>query len=458
MAVTPAEWLPILAKRFDDIQPTIALRRSYVNGNAPLPEMSANTREAWIASQRKARTNYGGLAALSLCNRIRATSVMVGSDDTAPEHIAARRIFRDNRLPIQASTAAWDAVTVGVGYVMAGRDASGAVVTAESPEYAIAAPDPIHPWRARAFAKFWRDVDESLDYAFVLANGERQMFSRTMFDLGPNGKTSTVIRSRAQGGWELHGPAIPYSGLPPVVILNWTDERGFIAPHHDVIDRINLGKMQRLVTTQMQAFKQRFLEGGLPKTDPKTGNDIDYSTIFEYAPGALWDLPAGIKVSELSETDIRPMLEGEKADARDFAAVTGTPISVFVPDGANQSAEGASTASDQQIAQAMDAIELFKPALESIMVRALAAEGFSLDAVTLDIKYADPKRISMSERYQAAQMASAAGEPWESIARNVLDYTPEQIAGAVVEAPVPEAVVPVTPRPAPSPASMPQRR
>ena len=36
---------------------------------------------------------------------------------------------------------------------------------------------------------------------------------------------------------------------------------------------------------------------------------------------------------ESAETDIRPLLEGEKTDARDFAAVTLTPLSVFIPSG-----------------------------------------------------------------------------------------------------------------------------
>ncbi len=60
MATTPAEWLPILAKRLDGRQKRIAVNRSYANGNAPLPEMGKNTKATWVAFQKKARTNVGG--------------------------------------------------------------------------------------------------------------------------------------------------------------------------------------------------------------------------------------------------------------------------------------------------------------------------------------------------------------------------------------------------------------
>lgn len=422
VATTPAEWLPILAKRLDDRQPEVALRRSYVNGDAPLPEMGRNTRAAWVQFQRKARTNYGGLAAGSLCNRIRALSVSVGADDTAPELEAARRVWRDNRMPIQVADAVWDAATVGVGYLLCALDEGGAVISAERPEFAIAAPDPLRPWRARAFAKMWRDDDQRLDFALVWANGERQQFARESYEADSN-----LPVPRAFGGWLALGDPLKYEGAVPLVILDWKDERGFIAPHSDVIDRINAGKLQRLVITAMQAFKQRFIEGGLPEFD-QDGNKNDWARAFEYAPGALWDLPEGVKVTELTETDIRPLLDGEKADARDFAAVSGTPISVFIPDGANQSAEGAHNAKDQQISQAQDAIARFKPAVDAIMVLALRAEGVDLGASTVDVQFAKPEHVSMTEKYTAAAQAKQAGESWKSIARNILGYTPEQIA------------------------------
>ena len=428
IAMTPQEWLNVLASRLDKRQPEIAVKRSYVNGEAPLPESGENVRAAWAAYQRKARTNYGGLATKSLCNRIRAVSVTVGSDDDIEATTAARRIFRDNRLAVQFSDAVIDSAVTGIGYLLLGMDADGAVITAEKPELFIAAPDPLRPWVARAAAKVWRDADAAQDYALVWANGQRQEFSRSAYVID----TTTVIRSAA-GGWLPTGRAESYQGNPPVAILDWEDPAGFVYPHHDVIDRINLGKLQRLVIAAMQAFRQRALKkNNLPAGWDKDedGNDIDLAKVFEPSPGALWDLPEGIDIWESSTTDIMPLLEGEKADARDFAAVSGTPISVFIPDGANQSAEGAHNAKDQQISQAQDAIDRFKPAAAGIMVRALAAEGFDLGGVTVDVQFAKPEHVSMSEKYAAAAQAKQAGESIKTIQRKILGYTPEEMTQA----------------------------
>src|SRR5690606_10939540 len=47
MATTPAEWLPILAKRMDARAPRITLLRKWADGDAPLPELGRNTKAAW---------------------------------------------------------------------------------------------------------------------------------------------------------------------------------------------------------------------------------------------------------------------------------------------------------------------------------------------------------------------------------------------------------------------------
>lgn len=426
MARSPEQWLPVLTKRLDERSPRVATLRSYVNGNAPLPEMGPNLRASWLAFQKKARTNFGGLACGSMANRIRFTSVRVGSDESSPATLAARRIWRDNRMDVQVADAVWDALTTSAGYLVAGVSDEGlALITSERPELFYAAPDPVRPWRARAAVKAWRDDDEGMDYAIVWAAGARQEFQRPSMH---EGYLLRNVWSGESGAWLVASDPQAYEGAPPVSILDRRDGQALIEPHLDVIDRINLGKLQRLVTTAMQAFTQRALKGGpLPEAD-ENGNVIDWSKVFEPAPGALWDLPEGIDVWESQQTDIRPMLEGEKADARDFAAVTNTPISVFLPDGANQTAEGAHNAKDQQIAAAEYEISRYRLAVVGAMVDALRIEGVDLDGQTVDASFANPAHVSLSERYAAAGQAKAAGESWKSIARNILGYTPDQIA------------------------------
>lgn len=421
MATTAVEWLPILAERLDKRFPRIMLLRSYASNTPPMPEMGENVRASWVAFQRKACTGYGGLAVESLANRMIPNGIRVGESDDNDAVRAARRIWRDNRMDITVADAIRDMLTCSVGYLVMGQSSGQAIISRELPEMSIAAPDPLRPWKARAFLKVWRDPDAGLDFAYVYVAGYRQLFQR------PSRLENLTYLSRAAGGWVISGQPEPYQGDPPVVILERHAGLGLFEPHIPVIDRINLGKLQRLVVTAMQAFKQRAMKGGLPEKDAED-NDIDWREVFEPAPGALWDLPEGIEVWESEQTDIRPLLEGEKTDARDFAAVTRTPISVFIPEGANQSAEGAASAKEGQVFQALDEISRIKPGLAVALVYALRIEGVELGDANVEVMFTPPAMVSVSEKYQAAQAAKTAGESWKSIARNILGYSPDQIA------------------------------
>ena len=201
----------------------------------------------------------------------------------------------------------------------------------------------------------------------------------------------------------------------------------------DLIDRINWQTLQRLVIISMQAFRQRALKStegsaGLPAED-ESGNAIDYQAIFEPSPAALWELPPGVEIWESSQTQITEILNATKDDWRELAAETATPISIMLPDSANQSAAGAEQPQKALLSKAGDRIERFKPALAYLIVKALAVEGYTLDeAETVEVLFVPPHAVSLTEKYAAAVQARNAGEALETIQRNILGYSPEQIA------------------------------
>lgn len=426
MPTTPDEYLPILTKALDGRFPRIVRLRDYSSGRAPLPEMGENLRASWEAFQRKACTDLGGLAINSLANRIVPNSIRIGGTDDSDAVRAARRIWRDNRMDSVIADAVHDYLAVSVGYLVIGSGSDGtAVVTREIPEQFIALTDPARPWIVVAALKVWRDALGGVDYAYVWVRGQGQLYER------PSRLDNKQIIVRAFGAWVRNAPPDMFEGRPPVVVLDRRE--GFIEPHTGVIDRINLGKLHRLVITAMQAFRQRALKvkdgmGGRPAGEDDDENAVDLAVVFEPAPGALWELPEGWEVWESEQTDIRPLLEGEKSDARDFSAVTQTPISVFIPAGENQSAEGAAQASAGQVFQANNEITRIKPSIAVALVYALRVEGVDLGEDTVEIGFVPADRISVSEKYNAAAQAKNAGESWKSIARNILGYTPDQIA------------------------------
>lgn len=425
---TPEDWLPILAKRLDDAQPGIELQRSYVNGNAPLPEGGGNSKPAWIAFQKKARTNFGGIACRSHANRIVLAGVRVGPDASSPASQAARRIYRDNRLPMQVSSAVWDMLSARTGYLVAGVRDGHAIITAEKPELFYAEPDPLYPWQARAAIKVWRDSIAGTDHARVWVPGVRATFVRESY-YTPSASSVRVVHMVNSGGWTLESQSA-YQGDVPVWIFDREDGLALVEPHTDVIDRLNTNRLQRLVTTAMQAFKQRALKkdpaAPAPPDVDGNGNPIDYQAAYEAAPGALWDLPEGVTVVEMQATDIRPMLEGEKQDAREFSGCVGTPVSMLTPDGQNQSAAGAAATTAQQVDACKSDIARIRLAVASAMLTALRVEGVEVTE-TIEVDFEDPAWVTLAEKMDAYSKAIASGMSVQMAQKTYLSWSQDQI-------------------------------
>jgi hypothetical protein len=428
---TPEEWLPILTRRLDYDTPRLRLLARYVDGDAPLPEMSRNMRASWQKFQRESRTNWAELVVESVADRIVPNGIEVSGQNNSPEASAAQQIWRNNRMDIVFKDAVRHMLQYGVGFLTGwvGEDEK-AVITADSPHSTYAATDPLQTWRVRAAFKWWRDLDIQQDRAIVWVNGGYQLFWRSCYQtIAPRQKVYTM----ASGGWQPVDDFVETGRTPPVVLLQNPGQVGEFERHLDVINRINRGVLGRLVTAAMQAFRQRALRAaagtaGLPEKDD-LGNDIDWAKVFEPAPGALWDLPPGIDIWESQQTDIRPLLDGSMTDIRHLAAVTKTPVTVLIPDSANQTAEGATFAKEGLIFKCGDRITVATTGASAILLKALEIEGVEVDpSAPLRVLMKPPDMVSLTEKYTAAFQAKQAGESWASIARNILGYSPEQIA------------------------------
>lgn len=426
MAKTLDQWVEFLTARMDRARPRVDRLRSYTNGNAPLPEMGPNLRRSWKDFQKRALANSGALIVDTLVERLVPNGILVGEAPDGPLAIQARRIWRDNRLDIAFKDAARDAATTGVGYLLITSDEDGrAVVTRERPEQFYAEPDPLRPWKAMAAVKVWRSVSEGTDNLVVWVDGVCASFTRDCYN------DQRQLISRVQGKWDLVS-LDAFEGSPPVVLLENKDHMGEFEAHTGLIDRINTGILYRLVTMAMQTYRQRALktpreESGAPVPEDD-GEDVDYQEIFEPGPGVLWELPPGVEIWESQTVDLGPMLAAVKDDWRELAGETHTPVSAMLPDAANQSASGAEQPTRQLVFKAEDRILRFKPALAVMVVRALQVEGADLGDATVEVKFAPPATVSMTERYAAAAQAKAAGEALETIQENILGYSPEQIA------------------------------
>lgn len=423
LPVTPSEWLPVLLESLDKQATEISKPRRYAAGQPDLPEMGRNVRESWLRYQRKAVTDFGGLAVDSLCDRLIPQGVRIGESDSHPALPAVRRIWRDNRLSVQIPESIRDAIEAGVGYLLTERaEDSSAIVSRELPEQFYADPDPIRPWKGRAWVKVWRDSRAKIDYAQVWANGQTERFlRRAVTDSG------SWVYGVSSKGWVTTGDLAP--SMATVSIFDRPGRKSALETHIPLIDQLIEGKLQRLTTAALQAFRQRALipkvdSGGLPEED-SDGNQIDWAKVLEPAPGAIWDFPVPIDIWESAATDIRPLLEAEKHDMRTFAAVTGTPIAMLMPE--QESATGAAQLPMQLVFRARAEIERLKPSLNVALVRALEIEGEDLGSDTLESLWANPEYVTVTERFSAAVNAKGAGLSERTIKRDILGMTPDQI-------------------------------
>lgn len=423
---TAAEWLAVLSEGLEKRQGRIQRLRRYVDGNAPLPEMGQNLRASWEKFQGKSRTNWGGTVRDARARRIRFAGVTIDGSTATTEAQQLLRIVRDNRFKSVLKGCVRDALSVGVSYLVVGQGDDGrAVITHEPAEFVITEPDELQPWRATAALKVWVDRAKTT-HATVWADGVRTSFVREYRE-----------RYSQPAPW-VEVEAVAYNGPLPVYEIRNADGKGVVEDHTDLIDRINMGILWRLVTESIQAFRQRALmtkdgSGGLPEKDAD-GNEIDWARVFEPAPGALWEIPEQIgQVWESQQTDIRPMLDAHKDDVRELCAVTSTPIFILLPDSANQAATGAMAAMDALNAEATDLIDVLTPALEGVLLKALSVEGVA-DPGTVEVRFRPTELITLAERTDAASKLIAGNlAATRTIQQEILGWSPEQIAADEAE-------------------------
>lgn len=433
---TPAEWLPALAKALDDEQPRIQLLKRYAENNPRLPEMGKNLRASWERFQRKSKLALAPVIVDSVVDRMVPNGIEVGGSTTSETAKRYDKIWRDNRLDVVFKDFARYMATYRTAYFIAwtkdDEQPPRAAITAESPEYVYAATDPLWPWIVRAAIKVWRDDDAEMDYCFVWMPGQRQKFQRPSYTLDRR-RRKRLNRRANDGAWQPVGNPVPYEGDVPVYPGENPAGAGEFELHIDLIDEIMLSRLQRLVTTAMQAFRQRALrpkdkEGeGLPDKDPD-GNDIDWAKVLEPAPGALWDLPVPIDIWESQTTDITPMLNAEKDDLRNLASVSKTPLPALLPDSQNQAASGVDAAMQALIFKVRDRIAVAQIVLAAVLLKAGRIEEFEPeDDATIKVLFEPPDRVTLTEKFAAAASAKGVGLARRTIMRDVIGMSADQI-------------------------------
>lgn len=391
--------------------------RAYRRGDPPAPSGAEASREVYDAFVKKARLNLAELVTSALGDRIQPVGFQTGQDDDETGDEEAGAMWRRAGMDVESANVHDMVLTYGETYVIVGpRDElTGApIVTAEDPRYIVGDPDPARPRFLRAALKVVYDDTTDEDRAYLYLPGAIWVARNTKTQRAANnlqtGTTRAPVMHLDPNTWEWdqeRSGSVTHGRMPVVRFVN-KDEMGEFEPHIDTLDRINHQILQSMVISTMQAFRVRAVKN-LPKVDPDTGKEVDYSDLLSLDPGSVWQLPADVDLWESETTDMRPLLEAIKDDLERLAASTKTPLHMLAAGGVNQSAEGAQLQREHLVFKAEDRIARWRPAWNQVasLMLLVMDEVERSDLAKLWTIFAPPERLSLAERADAASKAAA---------------------------------------------------
>lgn len=446
---SPAWWMKRLTERQTKRLPRLNELQAWLDNNPPLPETASNWEAAHQAFYQDTRTNIASIAVTSVSDRLTPLGFRTAATDDDNGDTKAAEIWAENNMAVEMPDLLGWMLGLSEAYTMIGTPADDTpgipIITAEDPRSVITANDPARRMLVRAGMKTLHDPDEGFDYCHVYlpagAPGGNPNFA-TCFTAKRKSSRGTQwgenFRYMESQKWQWDdGVTLRTKRVP---IVRFENRRGVaeFEPHLSVLRRINRITLQRMVIGEIQAFRQRAIKG-LPDVYPADyavaelrGKKIDYDGIFTPGPGSLWKVPDGVDFWESQSIDLRPLLEEEKMEFRTASALIGFPVTMFSPDAANGSAEGAGLQRETLVFRGEDRQTIAEAGLNLTMSLGFETIGDSERAKIADLEtmWAPFERLSLSERFSAASQAKAAGENINTIRREVLKYTPRQMRAA----------------------------
>lgn len=414
------------ARRFDRLE-------SYWRGVPPLPHGNQRMREAYRRLQCMARTNFGGLIAEAVLERMKVVGFRAGGAD-ADEEVdkSAWKWWQANGLDADSGLVHRAAVILSRAYVIVGEDPDPAndgqpLVTVEDPRQVIHESHPTNRRKVIAALKtYWDDVDDT--QVAILFLPEKVHYFRAR---GVRRDMQADELWRAQR-WEpdtklyTAGSAEnPFSEVPVVPFVNRPDMAGEGLGEFedviDVLDRINTSILDRMVISAMQAYRQRWAKG-VTLTD-ENGNAID-----AFDPGAdlLWAVEdENAQFGEFSTTDLTSIVKAIESDVQYLSAITRTPPHYILAGIVNASGDALSVAETGLTSKVIEREHEFGESWERVYRLAAKTQGrtISQDA---EVLWQNPQFRSLTEMASASVQLKAADVPWRTRMR-LLDMGPQEI-------------------------------
>lgn len=423
---SPLWWIKRLDTKLASRRPRYDKLERYFSGDHPLPEGDQRCREMFKAFQRKARTNYMRLVAMSPAERMQLVGFRTGGSDTTEQNdTEAWDIWQANHLDADSSMTHQAALVFSDAYVIVGPGEGDGkermpLITTEDPRQVIVEASPTNRREARAGMKTWVDDVDELRHAVLYLPNEVHYFQTKK---GDHGKATPV--------WELEqDPATNTLGKVPIVRFVASpnlrgDGIGEFEDVLDIQDRINDTILNRLVIAKLQAYRQRWVTG--IESEDEDGNEID----LPFIPGVdlLWAVDGeNITFGEFAQVDLTPLLKAIEADVQAIVTLTGLPPHYVAGDIVNASADALAAAESRLVAKVRNHELQFGESWEQVMRLAFTyREQPDHIGPGAEVVWADPERKSVAQLSDAAVKQQTAGVPWRQ-RMELLGYTPGQIS------------------------------
>ncbi|WP_197284976.1 phage portal protein [Sciscionella sediminilitoris] len=351
------------------------------------------------------------------------------SDETGDE--AAWRIWQANSLDYWSTLLFDAALTMRDGYTMVGPPVDGIPrITVEDPRQVITEEDPT-TGKPIAGVKLWHDDLDELDRAVVQLPG-----------LVVHYRATNKTRWRGLGvvspnGWEIDESPSGRVPIDEVLITRFANRRDLLGASMaefegnaiDIQDRLDRETFDRMVIAAVQAFKQRWVKGDIPKVDAD-GKPIDLNAVLRSGPDALWALRGAVEFGEFDSVDLTPILKANESDVMAMAKTSRTPAQHMLGgDLVNIGADAYTASLDTFLAKCEQRIRAFQDPLERTMALAFRVIGDDrrADLHDMEAMFASAQRFTLSERSDAAvKMVGILAK--RTIKRDILQMSPQAIA------------------------------
>lgn len=425
----PAWWLLRLGQRLEADRNRFDLLESYHRGDPPVPFGNRKMREAYRRLQKQARSNFAGLVAETLLERMKVVGFRAGGQATDEADREAWGWWQANNLDSVHSRVQRAAVVMSRSYVIVApdsKDESKPKVTGEDPRQVIHESDPTDDRQVRAALKTWWDDVEAVHKAVVYLPGTIHYF-----------QTASMVKQDtpniwASSKWELDTgrfetalapnklgcvPVVPFINRPNLA----GEGLGEFEDVTDVLDRINTVVLDRLVISAMQAYRQRWAKG--VDLEDEDGN---VQSVFDPGADLLWAVPNETAAfGEFSATDVGPIIKAAEADIQHLAAITRTPPHYLIGAVVNVSGDALAAAETGLVSKCVERTTEFGESWEQVYRLAGKVSGKDI-ADDAEVIWKDPESHTMAELADAGVKFATVGVPWRT-RMSMIGKTPSEI-------------------------------